>query len=94
MSTTRSHGRGRGSNKPNGPLRKPGQLLTENNISQNDEKPPAIVQKTETTANIASKSGPEQIAQGLLTTWKFAYTIKFHLKNYNRASNIINISSL
>ena len=94
MSTTRSRGRGRGSNKPNGPLRKPGQLPTENNVSQNDEKPPAIVQKTETTANIASKSGPEQLAQGLLTTWKFAYTVKFHLKNYNQGCQIFNISSL
>ena len=94
MSTTRSHGRGRGSNKPNGPLRKPGRLPTENNVSQNDEKPPAIVQKTETTANIASKSGPDQLAQGLLTTWKFAYTVKFHLKNFNQGCQIFNISSL
>ena len=95
MSTTRSRGRGRGSNKPDAPLRKPGQLATENNVSQNDEKPPAIfVQKTETTANIASKSGPEQLAQGLLTTWKFAYTVKCHLKNYNQGCQIFNISSL
>jgi hypothetical protein len=67
MSSTRDFpgGRGRG-NKPRS-LRKPGEIRTpeiaENNISQDDEKPP--VQKLELTVNVASESGPKQLAQGL-----------------------------
>jgi hypothetical protein len=64
MSSTRDFpgGRGRG-NKPSCSLRKPGETIAENNISQDDEKPP--VQKLELTVNVASESGPKQLAQGL-----------------------------
>jgi hypothetical protein len=59
-------GRGRG-NRPSCSLRKPGEIRTpeiaENNISQDDEKPP--VQKLELTVNVASESGPKQLAHGL-----------------------------
>ena len=69
MSTAQGRGRGSVRNKPNGPLRKPGQPQIENNISQSDEKPPVnIVQKTEPSESTASKSSPAQLAQGLHTT--------------------------
>ncbi|CAB4031313.1 Hypothetical predicted protein [Paramuricea clavata] len=70
-------GRGRG-NKPSGQLRKPGEIRTpevaENNISQDDEKPP--VQKLELSVNVASKSGPKQLAQDVGTERKVENSTK------------------
>ncbi|CAB4034015.1 polyadenylate-binding -interacting 1 isoform X1, partial [Paramuricea clavata] len=73
MSSTRDRAGGRGrEDKPSLPLRKPGEIRTpeiaENNISQDDEKPP--VQKPELTVNVASESGPKQLAQDVGTERK------------------------
>jgi hypothetical protein len=59
MSSTRGRGIGRGrENKPSS-LRKAGWIRT----PEIDEKPP--VQKPELTVNVASESGPKQLAHGL-----------------------------
>jgi hypothetical protein len=62
MSSTRGRGIGRGrGNKPSFSLRirKPGGIRT----PEINEKPP--VQKPELTVNVASASGPKQLAHGL-----------------------------
>ena len=84
MSSTQSRGRGR-TDKPRGPLRKPGDFREPEieNVSQNDEKPP--VQKLEQTVNEAGESGTIELAQGLLylSLGKFDRCISIKIPKYS-----------